>query len=187
VLDVGKVLGIGPPGNPHQWYSPVSVERVTARIAAAYARVDPADANYFARRARMLLTAGLARYDALRAQIRARYAGAAVGFSESIFEPLGDDLRLSLLTRAFARAITNGTDVSAADKESLDALVRERKIRVWVYNRQNVTPDVERITQLARERHIPIVPITETLSPASTTFQQWQVAQLEALLAALKS
>ena len=84
------------------------------------------------------------------------FAGAPVGFSESIFEPLGDDLRLSLRTRSFARAISNGTDVTASDKEALDALVRERRLSVWIYNRQeNVAPDVQRINELVREQHSP--------------------------------
>jgi zinc/manganese transport system substrate-binding protein len=44
---------------------------------------------------------------------------------------------------------------------------------------------VQRVNQLAREAHIPITTITETLSPASATFEQWQSAQLKNLMAAL--
>ena len=58
---------------------------------------------------------------------------------------------------------------------------------MWVYNSQNSTPDVKRITDAARKRHIPVTTITETLSPASASFQDWQAAQLEALAAALRS
>ena len=58
-------------------------------------------------------------------------------------------------------------------------------IKVWVYNSQNATPDVQRVNQLARAAHIPITTITETLSPASATFEQWQVAELQNLQQAL--
>ena len=51
---------------------------------------------------------------------------------------------------------------------------------MWVYNSQNATPDVQRVNQLARAAHIPITTITETLSPASATFEQWQDAELRA-------
>ena len=57
---------------------------------------------------------------------------------------------------------------------------------MWVFNSQNVTPDVERVNQLARAAGIPIATVTETLSPASDSFQQWQVSELERLLAALE-
>ena len=56
---------------------------------------------------------------------------------------------------------------------------------MWVYNSQNVTPDVQRVNQLAPAAHIPITTVTETLSPASASFEQWQVAELRSLLHAL--
>jgi zinc/manganese transport system substrate-binding protein len=59
-------------------------------------------------------------------------------------------------------------------------------VKVWVFNSQNVTPDVQRVNEIARARRIPIATVTETLSPASYSFQQWQVAQLEGLARALR-
>jgi zinc/manganese transport system substrate-binding protein len=186
VLTVGSLLGLRAGDNPHQWYSPASVERVAHAIAQAYARLDPADAAYFAGQERAFLTAGLARYDQLRSEIRARYAGVPVGYSESIFQPLGQDLGLRLLTPAgFARAIAEGTDVTAQDKRTVDAQVSGRAIKVWVLNSQNVTPDVQRVTELARAKGIPVATVTETLAPPSASFQQWQADQLRALLRAL--
>jgi zinc/manganese transport system substrate-binding protein len=186
VLNVGGALGLKDGDNPHQWCSPSSVRRVVARIAADFTSLDPRDAGYFAQRRQAFERSGLARYDALRRQIRSRYAGVAVGYSESIFQPLGEDLGLKLLTPySFARAIAEGTDVTAQDKQTVDAQVRERQIQVWVFNSQNVTPDVQRVTELARERQIPVTTVTETLSPASDSFQQWQVAELEGLARAL--
>jgi zinc/manganese transport system substrate-binding protein len=86
---------------------------------------------------------------------------------------------------SFAKAVAEGTDVSAADKQTVDAQVQQRRIRVWIYNSQNATPDVQRVNQLARAALIPIATITETLSPASASFEQWQVAELQSLERAL--
>jgi zinc/manganese transport system substrate-binding protein len=186
VLNVGAALALKDGDNPHQWYSPSSVRRVIERIVADYDRLDPQDAGYFAQRRRAFELHGLARYDGLRREIRSRYAGVAVGYSESIFQPLGEDLGLKLLTPySFARAIAEGTDVTAQDKQTVDAQVRGGQIAVWVFNSQNVTPDVQRVTELARERRIPVATVTETLAPASDSFQQWQVAQLQGLARAL--
>jgi zinc/manganese transport system substrate-binding protein len=41
------------------------------------------------------------------------------------------------------------------------------------------------VNELARNAHIPIATVTETLSPASNSFEQWQVAELERLRNAL--
>ena len=120
------------------------------------------------------------------AEIRRRFTGVPVGYSESIFQPLGESLGLKLLTPySFAKAISEGTDVTAADKQTVDRQVEDHLIKAWVYNRQNTTPDVQRVNELVRAAHIPIVAITETLSPASASSQQWQASQLEALARAL--
>jgi zinc/manganese transport system substrate-binding protein len=186
VLNIGNLLALGEGDNPHQWYSPESVQRVTERIVADYKRLDRKDSTYFDRQRKTFETVDLAEYDRLRTEIRSRYAGVPVGYSESIFAPLGESLGLKLMTPySFAKAIAEGADVSAHDKETVDRQAETRAIKIWVYNSQNATPDVQRVNQLAREAHIPVTTITETLSPASATFQQWQSAQLKSLLAAL--
>ncbi|MHB8242245.1 MAG: metal ABC transporter solute-binding protein, Zn/Mn family [Solirubrobacteraceae bacterium] len=186
VVNVGSLLRLAPGANPHRWYFPADVQAVARRIATDYERLDPTDGAYFAQRERAFETTGLARYDELRREIRKRFAGVAVGYSESIFQGLGEDLGLKLLTPySFVKAIAEGTDVTAADKQAVDAQARHRQIAVWVYNSQNLTPDVRRVNQIVREAQIPIATITETLAPASASFEQWQVHELEALLAAL--
>ncbi len=186
VLDVGDLLGLVEGDNPHQWYSPSSVRRVIDQIVADYKQLDLKDSAYFDQQRTKFETQGLAEYNKMIATIRARYAGVPVGYSESIFQPLGAALGLKLLTPySFATAIAEGTDVRAADKQTVDTQAQNRLIRVWVYNSQNATPDVQRVNQLARAAHIPITTITETLSPASATFEQWQVAELQNLQQAL--
>jgi zinc/manganese transport system substrate-binding protein len=187
VLDVGRMLGLKAGANPHRWYYPADVHAVVRRIVADYQTLDPRDAGYFAQQERRFQASALARYDELRREIRARYAGVPVGYSESIFEGLGEDIGLRLLSPySFAKAVSEGTEVTAGDKQALDRLLRRRQIKVWVFNRQNVTPDVQRINQLAESEHVPIATVTETLTPASATFESWQVAELEGLRDALR-
>jgi zinc/manganese transport system substrate-binding protein len=187
VVSVGEVLGLSAGDNPHQWYSPSSVRRVVEAIVAAYDRAEPVDAHYFAEREHDFETDALGPYDALRREIRSRYAGVAVGYSESIFAPLGQSLGLRLLTPpSFADAVAEGGDVTAQDTETVERQARDRLIRVWIFNSQNVTPVVDQVNAIAQAAHIPIVTITETLSPPRLDFEQWQVAQLARLLAALR-
>jgi zinc/manganese transport system substrate-binding protein len=188
MLNVGEALGLKDGDNPHQWYSPASVRRIVGEIVADYDKLDPANAGYYATRERVFETKSLARYDELRAQIRARYAGTPVGYSESIFRPLGEDLGLKLMTPySFARAIAEGGEVTAQDKRTVDEQAEARKVKVWVFNSQNVTPDVQRVTEIARAHGVPIATVTETLTPVADTFEQWQVAQLEGLKRALEA
>ena len=162
------------------------MERAIGAVTAGYSRLDPKHAPYFAARERSFEAAGLRAYHGLIAQIRQRYAGTAVGASESIFAPMAQALGLRLITPSgFLAAISDGTDPTAADKATTDRQISTRAIRVWVYNRQNTTPDVQRLNAAARRAGVPVTTITETPVPASATFQAWQVAQLESLRRAL--
>jgi zinc/manganese transport system substrate-binding protein len=186
VLSVGDLVGVRSGGNPHRWYSPRDVERVIRAITAGYRRLDPKHAAYFDARGQALETVGLGAYHRLIAQIRRRYAGTLVGASESIFAPMAEALGLRLITPGgFLAAISEGTDPTAADKATTDRQIATRSIRVWVYNRQNATPDVQRLNSAARRAGVPVTTITETPVPADATFQAWQVAQLDALERAL--
>ena len=186
VLTVGDLVGIKPGGNPHRWYSPANVHQVIGAIARDYARLDPKDAAYFERQKVWFETRALARYTHLLATIKRRYAQVPVGASESIFSPLAKALGLALLTPySFLKAISEGTEPTAADITTIDNQIARRQVKLWVFNSQNSTPDVQRLTDAARKRGLPITTVTETLQPASARFQDWQSNQLQALLAAL--
>jgi zinc/manganese transport system substrate-binding protein len=186
VIDVGKLVGIRSDGNPHRWYSPSDVDAVAAAITARLVAIDPADAPYFRAQHQDFVASGLASYHQLIAEIKAKYDGVAVGASESIVAPLATALGLKLVTPPdFLRAISEGIDPSAADKATIDRQIAEREIKVYLYNRQNGTPDVAAQVKAARAAGIPVVAFTETLTPTGASFQQWQVAQLQSLQAAL--
>ena len=186
VLDVGKQFGLAEGDNPHRWYDPTEVEAVASAIATDLGKLDRNDAGYFQHRLAQFETTGLAQYHGLIAQIKNRYAGTPVGASESIFALLAPALGLDLITPAsFMKAISEGTEVSAQDTITTQQQITRHLIKVWVYNSQNATPEIERLNTLARANHIPIATVTETLSPENDTFEQWQVAQLEGIERAL--
>ncbi len=186
LIDVGDLLGLEAGDNPHQWYSPSAVHRAIAAISAEYERADPAEAAYFEHRRRGFERRGLAEYERLIAEIRRRYAGTAVGASESIFEPLAPALGLDLVTpEGFMDAISEGTEPSPSDKATADRQIADRQIALWVYNSQNATPDVQRLNDDARAAGVPIATVTETLTPEGATFQAWMARELREIEAAL--
>lgn len=186
VLNVGDVAGVKPGGNPHRWYSPGDVHKMIAQITADYRSLDPKDAAYFDQQRQAFETKSLAAYDALIADIKAKYAGTPIGASESIMAPLAQALGLNLLTPAsFLNAISEGTDPTAQDKATIDQQIKGKLVKIYVYNSQNATPDIQAQVAEAQVVGIPVMTITETLEPAAATFQDWQVAQLTRIAAAL--
>jgi zinc/manganese transport system substrate-binding protein len=188
VLNVGDLVGVKPGGNPHRWYSPPDVQTVIDQITADYKHLAPKDTAFFDQQKAAFTTTSLARYNGLIADIKARYSGVAVGASESIFTPMADTLALDMVTpESFLDAVSEGGEPTAADKATIDNQIKSKQIKVYVFNSQNATPDVQAQVNLAKSEGIPVVAITETLAPASTTFQDWQTGELEALQAALST
>jgi zinc/manganese transport system substrate-binding protein len=186
VLTVGDLLGLKQGDNPHQWYSPAAVQRVISEITSDYKRLDPKHAAYFERRRKAVESRNLARYKQLIAQIRARFAGVPVGASESIFAAMAPALGLKLLTpTGFLTASSEGTDPTAADKATTDSQISGRQIKVWIYNSQNATPDIQRLNDEAKAAGIPVATVTETMTPGGASFEAWQVRELEGLRQAL--
>lgn len=185
-LNVGDAVGVKQGGNPHPWYSPDDVATVVDRITADFKALSPSDAAYFDQRRAAFLADGLSRYRSLIADIRQRFAGTPIGASESIVVPLAQALGLRVLTpESFLNAVSEGTDPTAQDKATVDGQIRSRQVKVYVFNSQNTTPDVKAQVKLAGDAGIPVASVTETLSPASASFQDWQSGQLEKLAEAL--
>lgn len=186
VLTVGDLLGLKEGDNPHRWYDPADVEAVANRITADLKKLDPTHAAYYDRRHTRFDNQALATYRRLIAEIRARYRGTAVGASESIFALQAPALGLNLITpSSFLKATSEGTEVSAQDTLTVQRQLSDHQVKVWIYNSQNATPEIQRLNALARSQHIPVATITETLSPSDATFEQWQTAQLQRIAQAL--
>jgi zinc/manganese transport system substrate-binding protein len=186
VLNVGKQVGVADDGNPHQWYSPDAVTKVVDAITADYKKADPADASYFDQQRQKFLDEGLAKYHSLITDIKTKYAGTPVGASESIVAPLSEALGLNLITPpTFLQAISEGTDPAPADKATIDQQIATKAIKVYVYNSQNSTPDVQGQVDAVKKQDIAVSAVTETLAPENVSFQEWQSSQLTALEEAL--
>lgn len=186
VLTVGDLVGAHDGDNPHRWYNPDNVRAVIDRITAEYKKADPGDAAFFDSQHDTVLNTNLKTYFDTIAAIRTAYAGTPVGASESIFAMLAPALGLNLLTPpGLLAAVSEGNDPTAQDKATADAQISQKQIKVYVYNSQNATPDVQTQVDAAKAAGIPVTTITETLTPAGASFQDWQVAQLDALKQAL--
>jgi len=185
-LNVGDLLGIKPGGNPHRWYSPTDVHAVIEKITADYKALDPADAADFDQLKTTYETKTLAPYNDLIATIKTKYAGTPIGASESIVSPLAAGLGLTMLTpESFLTAISEGTDPTAQDKATIDQQIAGKQIKIYVYNSQNATPDVQAQVKASKAAGIPVATVTETPTPAGVSFQDWQVRQLQGIEQAL--
>jgi len=110
------------------------VPEVAGAIEAALARLEPRDAGAFAAGS-AAFDASLGPIEAVIGQIRRRYPGAPVAYTERVPGYLLAAAGLRVLTPpGFAAAIENGTDPSPDDTVAMDGLFTGHKVKVLLYN-----------------------------------------------------
>jgi zinc/manganese transport system substrate-binding protein len=170
--------------NPHLWYDVPRLPDVARAVADALAAEDPKDAAFFRSNASRFIESLQPLLHTVAA-IESRHPGAPVAYTESVPGYLLNAAGLQIATpSSFARAIEDGSEPAPGDTQRMNDLISKRDVDALLYNAQAVTPVTKRLRALAARSGVPVVPVTETLSPGHT-FQQWQVGQARALLAAL--
>lgn len=187
VLTVGELVGKQAGDNPHFWYHPDYVLKVVDQVTADLKSLSPSDAAYFDQARSQFLSTKLKDYRSTIDAIKQKYANTPIGSTESVFAYMVEPLGLKLLTPPrFMNAIAEGEEPTAADKAAFDQQIKQKQIKVLVLNSQNSTPDTNALEKKAQDAGVAIVPVTETLIPATASFQEWQAGQLKALEQALE-
>jgi zinc/manganese transport system substrate-binding protein len=185
VIDVQQLLGVGDDVNVHIWYDPGTMPRVAQAVTAALSQLDPADAADFTANEQAYLASLRPLTDEIAA-LKSRYSGAPVAFTEPVAGYVAAAIGLHVLTpEGFQKAIEEGTDPAPADVAAEEDLLNGRQVKVLIYNSQVTSPITQRIHDLAVQDGIPVVGVAETMPPAYAHYADWQLAQLQALEAAL--
>jgi zinc/manganese transport system substrate-binding protein len=158
---------------------------VVSAIAAELSKIDPADATSFKANAQTF-DASLTPITDVINQIKTKYAGTRIAYTERVPGYLIDAAGLVLgVPVSFTQAVEDGTDPSPADTAAFDNAIKNKTVKVLLYNGQVTDSQTSQIKKLATSSGVPIVGVTETLPPADKDFQAWQLRQAQELLAAL--
>jgi zinc/manganese transport system substrate-binding protein len=183
VITAADLTGRKAGDNPHLWYDPRTMPAVATAIADALTKADAAHAPDYAARLKTTL-AGLERVAARVAQLKAKHAGTAVTATEPVFGPMADALGLTMRNQRFQLAMMNDTEPSARDLAAFERDLRDRAVKVLIYNSQVSEKLTERLRDIAIKSKVPVVGVTETM-PANTSFQDWVLGELDAIDKAL--
>jgi zinc/manganese transport system substrate-binding protein len=186
VLRAGDVLGLQVGANPHVWYSAGYVDQLKSAITSKLKQVAPDGSSYFDTQA-AVVDQSLGAYRQLLSQINGEFGNAPVAATESIFVDMAYATGLKLISPPeFMQAISEGNDPAARDIAEFQNQLKNKQVKVLVYNVQTVTPITEQLKGMARDVNIPIVGVSETMPLGAQTFQGWQAGQLRLLLNALQ-
>lgn len=186
VVDAGEVLGIsGSDPNPHVWYDTAALPKVAAAIADRLGTIDPAHRATYTANAQAF-DASLQPIDDVIAEIKQRYAGTPIAYTERVPGYLVDAAGLRLgIPVGFTQSVEEGSDPSPRDTVAFDDAIKTKAVKVLLYNAQVTDTQTSEIKTLAAASGVPVVGVTETMPPTYHRFQDWQLAQAQALLTAL--
>ena len=187
VINVQQLLGLPDTVNVHVWYDPATMPKVAAAATSALAALDPQNAAYFASEEQVYLAALKPIADKI-AELKGKYAGAPIAFTENVAGYMTDQIGLVVKTPVgFMKAVEEGTDPAPADVAAERDLFTAKSVKVLLYNSQVTSPTTSQIHDLAARQAIPIVGVAETIPPPFQNYQDWQLAQLTELEQALAS
>lgn len=186
VLDISDVVHVsGREANPHLWYGPAYVITAARTIESALAMIAPAEAATFRANLAGFLAGEQQVVDVIN-QIKARYSGTAIAYTERVPGYLIAAAGLRLGTPAsFSQSVEDGTDPSPADNAAFEKALTDHTVRVLMYNAQVTDATTRHLRDLAAQSGIPVVGVTETVPPAERDYATWQADQARALLGAL--
>jgi zinc/manganese transport system substrate-binding protein len=186
VIAVQKLYGLpNSTENPHLWYETDMIGALAGAIAASLARLDPTHAQIFNANAKSFAVSLIPVTKAT-----AEFARDFPHVKIAVTEPVGDYLLQAAgadiaTPWTLQAAIMNGTDPAPQDVTTENALLCARAAKIFVYNQQVTDPLTQSFLALARQNHIPVVGVYETMPTPGYTYQSWMLAELAALRAAL--
>jgi zinc/manganese transport system substrate-binding protein len=183
VISAAQLTGRKAGENPHLWYDPVTMPAVATAFAEALAKTDSAHAPDYAARLKTVL-ASLERIAQRVAQLKVKHAGTVVTATEPVFGPMAQALGLTMRNERFQLAMMNDTEPSARDVAAFERDLKERKVKVLIYNSQVSEKLTERLRDIAAKSKVPVIGVTETMPP-NVSFQDWVLGELDALDKAL--
>lgn len=184
VLEVAALIGAKQGDNPHIWYDPETMVGFAAALSQALDKLDPVHHADYAQNL-AAFTQSMRALDDEVTSLRRKFAGTPVTATEPVFGAMFQALGLAVRGWGFQLAVMNNTEPSAADIIAFEGDLRNRRVKLLVYNSQVRDPLAERMEELAHASNIPVVAVTETL-PAGTTYQLWLAGELAAVGDALR-
>jgi zinc/manganese transport system substrate-binding protein len=185
VVDAGVVTNTAAGSNPHLWYRPSAIGAVADAVTAELGKLAPAAKSYFGDQ-RSAFKTSMEPYDKLISTIKAGASGKTYAATETVFDYMAEAVGLVDETPpGYQNASANESDPSPADLDAYRRALADHQINVLIYNTQTEGSVPEQIRAAAEAAGVPVVEVTETVPPGTTSFETWQVAQLNALAKAL--
>ena len=176
---IGKKLG----DNPHIWYDTNTMVAFAKALTDALDTVDPTDKSAYDQRL-AAFTASLKPIQDKIAELKDRVNGTPATATEPVFGYMFGGLGMDVRDFDFQLAVMNNTEPSPSDVAAFESDLKNKRVKLLIYNSQATDTAAQRLLQIAKDNQIPVVGVTET-KPEGKSFQDWLSGELDDVKKAL--
>lgn len=188
IINVSQLMDIKEKtDNPHIWYKPETFPTVAKKITELLSSIthDPQATAYFQANLKAFQKEHQQVTDLIDS-IKSKYSGTPVTATEPVFGYMADALGLDMKGVDFQWEIMNDVEPTPAMLSHYNARLNKHSVAVLFYNDQVTTPMINNILQTAKDNHISIVGVSETM-PKADNVNHWFMQELKETQQALKS
>jgi len=183
VISAGELAGRKAGDNPHLWYD-LKVGRLVGKaIADKLAEATPEKSEKF-KSNDAAFNQSLDQLAAKVDEIAKAHAGLRVAATEPVFGYMLEAMGFAVQEKQFQLAVMNDTEPSFSDVARFEDDLKQKAVKLLIYNKQATDPVADKFLALARSEAIPVVAVTETM-PEKLTYQQWLGDEIAAVAKAL--
>ena len=183
VINVAELMNVKKGANPHLWFKPETLPALASKLAEVYSQIEPSHRKTFLLNLQTFLARDK-KITVLIEKIKARYGGTKITATEPVFGYMTEALGLISLDPAFQQAIMNDSEPTPGMLMAFQKLLTDKTVKVLFYNEQVHDTITENLMKLAKDNHIAVVGIHETL-PKDANVITWISTLLEKTEAAL--
>lgn len=179
VVKISRLMQRTDGDNEHLWYDLNTMPKLTRQLMQQFSQIDPQHRATFQKNGQAYLKK-LAQLRAEVTTLKKQANGQKVAVSEPVFNDALAEMGYQVANQHFAKAIEDGTDPSPKDIAQMRQLIQKHQIAFLVVNKQEESPIIQQMHDLARQEKVPVVQVTETL-PANQTYLTWMQQQFKAV------
>jgi zinc/manganese transport system substrate-binding protein len=170
------VMGKKDGDNEHLWYNPKTMPKLANDLADKLGKIDKKNAAEYRKNAQKYIAKIQPIQDKVN-KLKQNSDQKLVDVSEPVFDYMLDALGYKVANNHFELAVEQETDPSPKDIAAMQKDIKEKRIAFFVSNIQEMSPTVKKMTNLAKQHHVPVIKVTETL-PANKDYKAWMLDQL---------
>ncbi|MBU3851842.1 MAG: zinc ABC transporter substrate-binding protein [Candidatus Paralactobacillus gallistercoris] len=178
VINVAKLMHKQPHANEHLWYDMQTMPTLTAALVRKCIQLEPNHRQQFITNGQKYIQK-LTKLQQQETKL-AQHPRQNVAVTEPVFDYALSQMNYHIIDRHFELAIENGTDPSPQDIAQLQKAIKQHQIAFLVNNIQTSDRIVNNLVTLAKQNHVPILNLTETM-PNNQNYITWMQSQFNQL------